>query len=178
MWADVEEDAGDAEGRGHAAPPRRRCPFVLHSCISSDNTASPDPTRPDSCDAALRLVSVFWSHSREHRRVLFIWVTSRHFLGKYTGKFDRQNSKRFTLVWGDFFVFCESDECLMETDLPNVRLTWLICCFHVCRNVSVSCRLVWTDKQTKKPADMQEESQLALSKVIPERRSPFCLLVC
>ena len=38
------EEAPRAEA---TPPPWRRCPFVLHSWISSDNTASHHPTRPD-----------------------------------------------------------------------------------------------------------------------------------
>lgn len=165
--------------RAEATPPLRDVDALLFFIHVFPLTTQRHLTRPDPTAATLRSDSYLCSdHTPENITGFCSSGSHQDTSCIYTGKFDWQNSKRFTLVWGDFFVFCESDECLMETDLPNVRLTWPICCFHVCRNVSVSCRLVWTDKQTKKPADMQEESQLALSKVIPERRSPFCLLVC
>ena len=78
------EEAPRAEA---TPPPWRRCPFVLHSWISSDNTASHHPTRPDPTAATLHSGSYLCSdHSREHRRVLFIWVTATHLLRKCTRK--------------------------------------------------------------------------------------------
>lgn len=164
--------------RAEATPPLRDVDALLFFVHVFPLTTQRHLTRPDPTAATLRSDSYLCSDHTPENIAGFCssgshqdtsWV---NIPGSLIGKIQKD------LLSFDFFVFCESDECLMETDWPNVRLTWPISCFHVCRNVSVSWRLMWTDEETKKPADMQEESQLALSKVIPERRSPFCPLVC